>query len=396
MIKSINDTSFENKKVLVRVDFNVPIDDNLNVTDDMRVVASLPTIDKIIKDGGIPILMSHLGRPKGKPNLKYSLKPVANLLKDKYGYNLIFAEDCIGDLAHNAVNSAKTGDIVLLENLRFYADEEENSPEFSKKLAELADVYVNDAFGSAHRAHASTEGVTHYFTEKYAGLLMQKELKYLGEALNNPKKPFVAIIGGAKISGKIDVLKNLLNKCDSILIGGGMMFTFLKSLGKHIGKSLIEEDKIEIAKDLIQASKDANVRLILPVDVVIANEFNNEAETSTVSVDNIPDDAIGMDIGPDTIELFKNEILKAKTVFWNGPMGVFEMPNFAKGTFAIADTLKSATENGAITVVGGGDSASAINSLGYEKYISHVSTGGGASLEFLEGKELPGVKALER
>lgn len=395
MIKSINDTSFKNKKVLVRVDFNVPLDDNLNVTDDMRVVASLPTIDKIIKDSGIPILISHLGRPKGKPNLKYSLKPVANLLKEKYRYNVIFAEDCIGDLALNAVNSAKTGDIVLLENLRFYAGEEENSPDFAKQLAELADVYVNDAFGTAHRAHASTEGVTHYFTEKYAGLLMQKELKYLGEALNSPKKPFVAIIGGAKISGKIDVLNNLLNKCDSILIGGGMMFTFLKSQDKKIGKSLLEEDKIEIAKDLIQAAKDANVRLILPVDVVIANEFNNEADTSTVSVDNIPEDAIGMDIGPDTVELFKNEILKAKTVFWNGPMGVFEMPNFAKGTFAIADALKSATENGAITVVGGGDSASAINSLGYEKYISHVSTGGGASLEFIEGKELPGVKALE-
>lgn len=395
MIKSINDTSFKNKKVLVRVDFNVPLDDNLNVTDDMRVVASLPTIDKIIKDSGIPILISHLGRPKGKPNLKYSLKPVANLLKEKYRYNVIFAEDCIGDLALNAVNSAKTGDIVLLENLRFYAGEEENSPDFAKQLAELADVYVNDAFGTAHRAHASTEGVTHYFTEKYAGLLMQKELKYLGEALNSPKKPFVAIIGGAKISGKIDVLNNLLNKCDSILIGGGMMFTFLKSQDKKIGKSLLEEDKIEIAKDLIQAAKDANVRLILPVDVVIANEFNNEADTSTVSVDNIPEDAIGMDIGTDTVELFKNEILKAKTVFWNGPMGVFEMPNFAKGTFAIADALKSATENGAITVVGGGDSASAINSLGYEKYISHVSTGGGASLEFIEGKELPGVKALE-
>jgi phosphoglycerate kinase len=395
MIKSINDTSFKYKKVLVRVDFNVPLDDNLNVTDDMRVVASLPTIDKIIKDGGIPILISHLGRPKGKPNLKYSLKPVANLLKEKYRYNVIFAEDCIGDLALNAVNSAKTGDIVLLENLRFYAGEEENSPDFAKQLAELADVYVNDAFGTAHRAHASTEGVTHYFTEKYAGLLMQKELKYLGEALNSPKKPFVAIIGGAKISGKIDVLNNLLNKCDSILIGGGMMFTFLKSQDKKIGKSLLEEDKIEIAKDLIQAAKDANVRLILPVDVVIANEFNNEADTSTVSVDNIPEDAIGMDIGTDTVELFKNEILKAKTVFWNGPMGVFEMPNFAKGTFAIADALKSATENGAITVVGGGDSASAINSLGYEKYISHVSTGGGASLEFIEGKELPGVKALE-
>lgn len=395
MIKSINDTSFKNKKVLVRVDFNVPLDDNLNVTDDMRVVASLPTIDKIIKDSGIPILISHLGRPKGKPNLKYSLKPVANLLKEKYRYNVIFAEDCIGDLALNAVNSAKTGDIVLLENLRFYAGEEENSPDFAKQLAELADVYVNDAFGTAHRAHASTEGVTHYFTEKYAGLLMQKELKYLGEALNSPEKPFVAIIGGAKISGKIDVLNNLLNKCDSILIGGGMMFTFLKSQDKNIGKSLLEEDKIKIAKDLIQAAKDANVRLILPVDVVIANEFNNEAETSIVSVDNIPDYAIGMDIGPDTVELFKNEILKAKTVFWNGPMGVFEMSNFAKGTFAIADALKSATESGAITVVGGGDSAAAINSLGYEKYVSHVSTGGGASLEFIEGKELPGVKALE-
>lgn len=395
MIKSINETSFSNKKVLVRVDFNVPIDENFNVTDDLRVVASLPTIDKIIKDGGIPILISHLGRPKGIPNAKYSLKPVADLLKVKYGYNVIFADDCIGEIAQKAVNNAKVGDIVLLENLRFYAEEEANDSNFAKKLAELAAVYVNDAFGSAHRAHASTEGVAHYFAEKFAGFLMQKELQYLGDAMNNPQKPFVAIIGGAKISGKIDVLNNLLKKCDSILIGGGMMFTFLKSIGKQIGKSLLEEDKIELAQELIQASQTAKVKLILPVDVVIADDFNNEANSKIVTVDEIPENAIGMDIGPKTIDLFKNEITNAKTIFWNGPMGVFEMSNFAKGTFAIADALKEATEKGAITIVGGGDSASAINKLNYDKYISHVSTGGGASLEFIEGKELPGVKALE-
>ncbi len=395
MIKSISQANLKNKRVLVRVDFNVPIDDSGYITDDMRVKASIFTINKIISDGGIPILMSHLGRPGGKVNLKYSLKPVANLLKDKLKYNILFVDDCIGANAENVVKNANVGEVVLLENLRFHPEEEANDEIFASKLAKLADVYVNDAFGSAHRAHASTTMVAKFFTEKYAGLLMESELQYLGEALNNPKKPFVAIIGGAKISGKIDVLNNLLSKCDTILIGGGMMFTFFKSLGKEIGNSIVEEDKIDIASQLIEDAKKNNVKLLLPIDVVVAKELNNNSENQLVTSDAIPKDWIGVDIGPETQSLFANEILQSKTIFWNGPMGIFEMSNFAKGTFAIADAMKKATENGAISVVGGGDSASAIDQLHYEKYITHVSTGGGASLEFLEGKELPGVKALE-
>jgi phosphoglycerate kinase len=359
------------------------------------VKASIHTINKIISDGGIPILMSHLGRPKGKVNLKYSLKPVANLLKDKFKYNVLFADDCIGTNAENVVKNAKVGEVVLLENLRFHPEEEANDEIFASKLAKLADVYVNDAFGSAHRAHASTAMVAKFFTEKYAGLLMESELQYLGDALNNPKKPFVAIIGGAKISGKIDVLNNLLSKCDTILIGGGMMFTFFKALGKEIGKSIVEEDKIDIASQLIQDAEKNNVKLLLPIDVVVAKELSNNSENQLVTANAIPKDWIGVDIGSETQNLFANEILQSKTIFWNGPMGIFEMSNFAKGTFAIADAMKKATENGAISIVGGGDSASAIDQLHYEKYITHVSTGGGASLEFLEGKTLPGVQALE-
>jgi phosphoglycerate kinase len=395
MIRSISKANLKNKRVLVRVDFNVPIDDSGYITDDMRVKASILTINKIISDGGIPILMSHLGRPKGKVNLKYSLKPVANLLKDKFKYNVLFADDCIGTNAENVVKNAKVGEVVLLENLRFHPEEEANDEIFASKLAKLADVYVNDAFGSAHRAHASTAMVAKFFTEKYAGLLMESELQYLGDALNNPKKPFVAIIGGAKISGKIDVLNNLLSKCDTILIGGGMMFTFFKALGKEIGKSIVEEDKIDIASQLIQDAEKNNVKLLLPIDVVVAKELSNNSENQLVTANAIPKDWIGVDIGPETQNLFANEILQSKTIFWNGPMGIFEMSNFAKGTFAIADAMKKATENGAISIVGGGDSASAIDQLHYEKYITHVSTGGGASLEFLEGKTLPGVQALE-
>ena len=391
---SINDLNLKDKKVLVRVDFNVPLDENLNVTDDIRIVSSLPTIKKIISDGGKAILMSHLGRPKGKVNPKYSLKPAAEKLAELLGKNVILAPDCIGEEVKKIVNSMKPGDVVLLENLRFHQEEEKNDAGFAKQLSELGDIYINDAFGSAHRAHASTEGVTKYINQCAAGYLMQKELEYLGGAVSFPKKPYCAILGGAKISGKIDVINNLLDKVDTMLIGGGMAFTFFKAQGKEIGKSLLEEEKLGLAKELLNKVKDMNVRFLLPIDVVVADEFKNDSPSETVSIDNVASAKMGLDIGPETIKLFKDEIIKSKTIVWNGPMGVFEMPNFAKGTFEIAEALAEATANGAITVVGGGDSSAAISKAGLEDKVSHVSTGGGASLEFLEGKTLPGVAAL--
>ena len=395
MIRSIYDTSFEGKKVLVRVDFNVPLDKNQNITDDKRIKESLPTIDKIIDDGGIPILMSHLGRPKGSPKPEYSLKPVADYMKNVYGLSMIFAEDCIGEPAHQAIDKAATGDIVLLENLRFHKEEEANDAEFARKLASLGDVYVNDAFGSAHRAHASTHAVAMLFENRFAGNLMKDEITYLQKAVTNPQKPYVAVIGGAKISGKIDVIKNLLNKCDTILIGGGMMFTFYKALAMEIGKSILEEDKVALAKEIIAEADVKRVRLILPKDTIIANNFSNEANYKCVKNNEIPPDWIGMDIGKETMKQYSEEITKAKTIVWNGPMGVFEMENFAKGTYQIANAMAEATRKGAITIVGGGDSAAAIAKMNFEDKVSHVSTGGGASLEFLEGKELPGIKALD-
>lgn len=395
MIKSILEGDFSGKNVLVRVDFNVPYDSNGKVADDTRIKMTLPTIDHIIDAGGIPILMSHLGRPKGQRDLKYSLKPVAEHLSEKYAYKVHFAEDCIGEETEKIVKSAIPGEIVLLENVRFYAEEEKNDLEFAKKLARLGDVYVNDAFGSAHRAHATTEALAKLFDERYAGLLMKNELDYLGKALKTPVKPFVAVIGGAKISGKIDVITNLLDKCDTIIIGGGMIFTFYKALGYSIGKSILEEDKIELASNLIKQAKEKNVKLMLPLDVVVADKFENDANYRVVPAVKIEDNDIGMDIGPQTQTLYSTTIKDAKTIVWNGPMGVFEMPNFAKGTYAIAEALAKATEYGAITIVGGGDSVAAINQMGFDKKVSHVSTGGGASLEFLEGKALPGVVALE-
>jgi len=390
----IDKLDLKNKRVLVRVDFNVPLDENLNVTDDIRIVSSLPTIKKIISDGGKTILMSHLGRPKGKVNPKYSLKPAAERLGKLLGKNVALAPDCIGTDVKNVVNKMNPGDVVLLENLRFHEEEEKNDPGFAKQLSELGDIYVNDAFGSAHRAHASTEGVTKYISKSAAGFLMQKELEYLGGAVTSPKKPYCAILGGAKISGKIDVINNLLDKVDTMLIGGGMAFTFFKAQGKEIGKSLLEAEKLELAKELLDKVKKTKVKFLLPVDVVAADEFKNESPFETVSIDNIPVSKMGLDIGQETIKLFRQEILKSKTVVWNGPMGVFEMPNFAKGTFEIAEALAEATAKGSVTIVGGGDSAAAIAQASLENKVSHVSTGGGASLEFLEGKVLPGVAAL--
>lgn len=395
MIKSVNDAFFNGKHVLLRVDLNVPFDSEGNISDDKRILESLPTIDEIIDKGGIPVLMAHLGRPKGKRNPEFSLQPVANYLSEHFGYNVIFADDCIGDSAKKAVEDSNVGDIVLLENLRFYAEEEKNDTEFAKKLSELGECYVNDAFGAAHRAHASIEAITQFIDEKYAGNLMIKELQYLGNAVDEPRRPFTAVIGGAKISGKIDVINSLLEKCDNIIIGGGMMFTFYKAMGYEIGNSLLEADKVELAKEVIENAKSKGKNLLLPTDVVIADKFSNDANFKNVSADSIQSGDIGMDIGEQTIATYKNIICESKTVVWNGPMGVFEMSNFAHGTFAIAEALAKATERGAITIVGGGDSAAAINQMNFEKKVSHVSTGGGASLEYLEGKILPGVKALE-
>ncbi|MBN8583531.1 MAG: phosphoglycerate kinase [Ignavibacteria bacterium] len=387
------DGGLKSKRVLVRVDFNVPMSKETEglITDDKRIVESLPTIKKIISEGGRLILMSHMGRPKGEKNMKYSLRPIAMHLSELLDKPVLFADDCIGESTEAIVNDLQDGDVLLLENLRFYNEEEKNNPEFAKKLASYGDIYINDAFGTAHRAHASTEGVTHYIKTCAAGYLMQKELEYLSRAIANPEHPYVAILGGSKISGKIDVIKNLLGKADKILVGGGMIFTFYKAMGYEIGNSLLEEDKIDLAKELIA---EAGNKLVLPADVVAADKFENDAEYSTVDADKIPAGKIGMDIGAKTIELFRSEILKAKTIVWNGPMGVFEMDNFAKGTFEIAEALAEATKKGAVTVIGGGDSAAAIAKAGLEKEVSHVSTGGGASLEFLEGKTLPGVEAL--
>lgn len=391
---TINDIDLKNKRVLVRVDFNVPFDDDLNITDDIRIKSSLPNIKKIISDGGKAILMSHLGRPKGKPNPKYSLRPVAVRLGQLLGKEVKLAPDCVGPEVKNLIDAMKPGDVILLENLRFHEEEEKNNPDFAKQLAELGDVYVNDAFGSAHRAHASTEGLTKFIKISAAGYLMQKELEYLGGAIDNPKHPYLAILGGAKISGKIDVIMNLFDKVDSMIIGGGMAYTFYKAQGKEIGTSLLEAEKIDIAKQVLEKAKTSKMKLLFPVDVVVAEEFKNDSPSEVVSINNMPSGKMGLDIGPETIKLFKAEILKSKTIVWNGPMGVFEMDNFAKGTNAIAQALVEATNSGAITIIGGGDSAAAISKAGLDDKVSHVSTGGGASLEFLEGKVLPGVAAL--
>lgn len=391
---TVENVDLKDKRVLVRVDFNVPLDENQNITNDIRIRASLPTINKIINDGGKAILMSHLGRPKGERKPEFSLKPAAVRLGELIDKEVLFVDDCIGESVMNAVKSMKSGDVLLLENVRFHKGETKNDPDFAEQLAQTGDVYINDAFGSAHRAHASTEGVTKLIKTCAAGYLMEKELDYLGSALANPERPYCAILGGAKISGKIDVINNLMNKVDTLIVGGGMAFTFLKAQGKEIGKSLLEEEKLDMAKDILVKLKDSKAKLLLPVDVVVAEEFSNDSLFETVSVENIPASKMGLDIGPETIKLFTDELLKSKTIVWNGPMGVFEMDNFAKGTFVVAQTLAKATDNGAITVVGGGDSAAAISKVGLEDKVSHVSTGGGASLEFLEGKILPGVATL--
>ncbi|MCB9247412.1 MAG: phosphoglycerate kinase [Ignavibacteriales bacterium] len=390
----IEDLDLKGKKVLVRVDFNVPLNENLEITDDIRITSALPTIKKIINDGGKAILMSHLGRPKDEVNPKFSLKPAAVRLGELLGTKVKFADDCIGESVKTLVADLKEKEVLLLENLRFHAEETKNDPAFAKQLAELGDVYINDAFGSAHRAHASTEGVTKFIDQCASGYLMKKELDYLGKAIANPKRPFTAILGGAKISGKIDVIQQLMTKVDNLIIGGGMAYTFYKAQGYEIGTSLLEADKIELAKEILEKAKTSGVNFMLPVDVVVAPEFDNCSLSDDVPVTSMPADKMGLDIGPKTIEKFKAVIEESKTVVWNGPMGVFEFDNFAIGTNAIAEALVTATEKGAITIIGGGDSAAAIKKAGLDVKVSHVSTGGGASLEFLEGKVLPGVEAL--
>ncbi len=390
---TIDDLDLKGKRVLVRVDFNVPIE-NGKVSDDTRIRESLPTIRKIISEGGKAILMSHLGRPKGF-DPKYSLKPVAEHLSSLLGIQVKFAPDCIGDEVKKMVDELKEGEILLLENVRFHPEEEKNDENFARELASLADVYINDAFGSAHRAHASTEGVARFVPETAIGYLMQKEVEYLSKAVSSPEKPYVAILGGAKVSDKIQVIKNLMEKVDTFLIGGGMANTFLKAKGYEVGKSLVEEDKLELAKEILNEAEKRGVKFALPVDCVIADKFSNDANFEIVDVGKVKSDWMILDIGPKTVEMFSDVLKDAKTVVWNGPMGVFEFENFAKGTFEIAKVLAQITEKGAVTIVGGGDSASAISKAGLADKVSHVSTGGGASLEFLEGKILPGIAVIK-
>ena len=394
MINSILSLEVQSKICLVRVDYNVPQNEQLEITDDKRIRESIPTIVSLISRGAKVVLMSHLGRPKGTFNLTYTLAPIAHRLGELLNKHIVFSQDCIGDTPKSIINQMSNGDIVLLENLRFYKEEEENSQDFSSKLADLGDIYINDAFGTAHRAHASTEGIAKYFTQKAAGLLIEKELAYLDKAIHSPKRPLIAVLGGAKVSGKIDVINNLLPICDHILIGGGMMFTFLKAMGHHIGSSMVENDRIDTALQLLHHSEFAE-KLHIPSDTIVASKFSNDADTMIVDCEDIPENWMGLDIGPKTVSSFSELLKKAGTVVWNGPMGVFEMPKFEHGTQSIAQTLASITSLGAITIIGGGDSAAAISKFGLEHSVSHVSTGGGASLEFLEGKILPGILALE-
>ena len=397
---SIRDLDLKDKHIFVRVDFNVPLsDDGREILDDTRIRETLPTLEYALRHRAKVILASHLGRPKGKPNPKYSLRPVVDRLRMLLDHaigesvNVAFSPDCVGELATELAQQLESGQVLLLENLRFHAGEEANDPNFSKQLASLCDLYVDDAFGSAHRAHASTEGITHFAAKAAAGLLMEKELKYLGKALDAPDKPFVAILGGAKVSDKIEVIDHLLSKVDALVIGGGMAYTFLKAKGQDVGKSLVEADKLDVARDAMRKAEEKSVLLLLPVDHVLADKFAPDAKTQVFAGDGpFPAGWMGLDIGPRTIDLFSREVARAHTIVWNGPMGVFEMPAFAKGTMSLAEVV--AGNAAAVTIVGGGDSVSAVKQAGVADKIKHISTGGGASLEFLEGKTLPGVAAL--
>ncbi|MFA6548861.1 MAG: phosphoglycerate kinase [Candidatus Margulisiibacteriota bacterium] len=393
-IADISDKDIKGKKFFVRCDFNVPLDDKLNITSDKRIAASLPTVKYLLERGARVILASHLGRPKGEVKKEFSLAPVQKRLSELLGKPVKMTADCIGPEVNSAVAAMQDGDVILLENLRFHKEEEKNDPAFAKELASLADIYVSDAFGTVHRAHASTEGIAHDLPA-YAGFLIEKELKFLGEALTDPKRPFVAIIGGAKVSGKLEVLKNLLQKVDTLIVGGGMAYTFFKARGIDVGNSLVEENLIPDAKEILKAAIDEEVPFLLPIDHVVADKFAEDANTQVVPRTTIPEGWQGMDIGPDTVTKFSNAIKDAKTIVWNGPMGVFEMDKFAKGTLGIASAVADATAKGAISIIGGGDSATAVKKAGLADKMSFISTGGGASLEFLEGKVLPGIAVLQ-
>jgi phosphoglycerate kinase len=393
-VANLSASDLSGKRVFVRADFNVPVDGG-KITDDTRIRAALPTIQDLTSKGAKVILASHFGRPKGKVNESMRLTPVAGRLSELLGKSVVKVDDCVGEQVSSAVGNMKDGDVLLLENVRFYPGEEENDPEFAKQLASVADMYVNDAFGTAHRAHASTEGVTKFLSPSVAGYLIEKELKFLQGAIESPQKPLAAIIGGSKVSSKIGVIETLLDKCDKLLLGGGMIFTFYKARGLNVGKSLVEEDKLELAKSLEAKAKEKGVAMLLPTDVILADNFANDANTQVASVESIPDGWMGLDIGPDSIKVFQDALADCKSVLWNGPMGVFEMSNFAKGTEAIAQTLAGLTASGSTTIIGGGDSVAAVEQLGLGEKMSHISTGGGASLELLEGKELPGIAALD-
>jgi len=393
-MKTIDDFNFNNKKALVRVDFNVPLNDDMEVTDTNRIEAAKPTIIKILEDGGSVILMSHLGRPKGKES-KYSLQHIVSRISDVIGVEVKFVEDCVGEEVENAANNLETGEILLLENLRFHDEETEGDEDFAENLSKLGDVYVNDAFGAAHRAHASTTVVAKFFDEKCFGYLLAKEIKSLDRVLHSEEKPVTAVLGGAKVSSKITVIENILDKIDHLIIGGGMTYTFIKAQGGKIGTSLVEDDKQELALSILKKAKEKGVEVHLPVDSVIADSFSEQASTQTESVDNIPDGWMGLDVGPETIRNFSNVIRQSKIILWNGPLGVFEMDEFAKGTIQLGEAIAEATKNGAFSLVGGGDSVAAVKKFGLEDQVSYVSTGGGAMLEMLEGKSLPGIEAIK-
>lgn len=393
-MRTIDNINFSGKKALIRVDFNVPLDENFNVTDANRIEAAKPTIDKILNDGGSVILMSHLGRPKAKEE-KYSLKHIVSKVSEVLGKPVIFANDCIGSEAEEKAKNLKSGEVLLLENLRYYKEEEAGDVEFSKKLAQLGDVYVNDAFGTAHRAHASTTIIAQFFpNDKYFGHLLAKEIESLDRVLKNSEKPVTAILGGSKVSSKITVIENILDKIDHLIIGGGMTFTFIKALGGQIGNSICEDDKLDLALEILAKAKEKNVQVHLPVDMVIADAFSNDANTKTANVNEIPDGWQGLDVGEKTLENFKKVILESKTILWNGPVGVFEMEKFASGTIKLGNFIAESTQNGAFSLVGGGDSVAAVKQFGLEPKMSYVSTGGGAMLEMLEGRILPGIQAI--
>jgi phosphoglycerate kinase len=394
-MKTFADVNFKDKKAIIRVDFNVPLDENFKVTDANRIEAAKPTIDKIIADGGSVILMSHLGRPKGKEE-KYSLKHIVAKVSEVLGVEVTFVDDCIGEKAEKAAAGLQPGQVLLLENLRFYAEEEAGDEAFAKKLAGLGDIYVNDAFGTAHRAHASTTIIANYFPEeKVFGALLAKEIDSLDKVLKNSEKPVTAVLGGSKVSSKITVIENILDKVDHLIIGGGMTFTFIKAQGGKVGDSICEDDKMDLALEILAKAKEKNVQVHIPVDVIAADKFGNDANTKVVDVKEIPDGWQGLDAGPKSLENFKKVILESKTILWNGPLGVFEMENFAKGTIALGEFIAEATEKGAFSLVGGGDSVAAVKQFGLESKMSYVSTGGGAMLEMLEGKTLPGIAAIQ-